>query len=107
MNEKLLEVIPVGRFNAIHLKDGALKMGVTEGGFKNLVRKARKDGAFILSDTCGYWQSDDRAEVQAFLDSMDKQAKSRFSSTKSMRNYISEVEGQLSIEDIDDTEDVD
>ena len=107
MNEKLLEVIPVGRFNAIHLKDGALKMGVTEGGFKNLVRKARKDGAFILSDTRGYWQSDDRAEVQAFLDSMDKQAKSRFSSTKSMRNYMSEVEGQLSIEDIDDTEDVD
>ena len=106
MNEKLLEVIPVGRFNAIHLKDGALKMGVTEGGFKNLVRKARKDGAFILSDTCGYWQSDDRAEVQAFLDSMDKQAKSRFSSTKSMRNYISEVEGQLSIEDIENTEDV-
>ena len=101
MNEKLLEVIPVGRFNAIHFKDGALKMGVTEGGFKNLVRKARKDGAFILSDTCGYWQSDDRAEVQAFLDSMYKQAKSRFSSTKSMRNYMSEVQGQLSIEDIE------
>lgn len=105
--EKMVElqkVIPIARENAIHLNEAARKMKISQDGFKRLVRMARKEGAFILSDSSGYWQSEDRAEIQEFIDSMEKQSKSRFSSVKSMRAYLNSIDGQMSIDDLEESE---
>ncbi len=90
----VLSVIPKGKENAIHQQELAKILGLNMWQVKKAIQKERRNGAVILSDQNGYWISDDKEEIKAFLVSMRKQAISRFNSTKAINNSLREIEGQ-------------
>lgn len=98
-NNALLEVLPIGRENAMHQKEIAERLGTKARRVKELVQQARKQGHQICSGSEGYWIAKNDAEMQRFLQSMRKQAIQRFETTKAMNNRMNDFEGQISLSD--------
>lgn len=96
----LLCVLPVGKENAIHQTDLAQKLGITPAAAKRMVRKARQAGLEILSGSEGYWLPQDNTERIAFKRLMQKQAISRFISSKPTRNALNKIAGQMELIDV-------
>lgn len=98
--ERLKEVIPIGKANAIHQEELARRLGVNPAGAKRIVRKARAAGMQIMSSQCGYWITDNDADMQAYFDMMRRQALSRLKTIKPVRNTLNETKGQISLSDV-------
>ncbi len=99
MNERLIQAIPKGKENAKHLQDLARELNRSTDTVKHMIRSARKEGVFILSDRSGYWISDNPTEIHAFIGSMTRQSTTRFASIKEFRAQMGTIEGQMSLEE--------
>lgn len=98
--EQLLQAIPIGEKNAIHMEQLAKRLGIDVSTLKRYIRQARREGADILSGTSGYWQSENNHEKKMWTRSMKKQALSRLATSKYMRHYLRDyIEGQANISD--------
>lgn len=76
---QLLSIIPYGKGNAIHAEDIARQLQLPTGGnqveARGLIRDAIQNGHIILSTpTFGYWQSNDKQEVQSYIQSLNERA---------------------------------
>lgn len=69
--------IPHGKNNAVHLEQLCSWTGAGSTTVKKAIQRARIQGEPILSERCGYWRSEDPAQVRAFLREMRLQARSR------------------------------
>lgn len=95
--ERLLDIIPNGKGNAIHLEELAFRLGVHPMVAKELIRKARIEGAHILSDTSGYWLSSVTSEMQDYVNRMRKHALSELFVIMPIVNALRESDGQIGI----------
>lgn len=94
---ELENIIPKGKNNAIHLEVLANRLGVNQGTAKNLVRSARRNGAFILSGINGYWYAENEQEKREFVLLMKKQAISRLVSIKAINRTLNTINGQYDL----------
>ena len=95
--ERILCAIPKGKCKAIHNGELAKQFGVSIHTIKKHIQEARMQGIPIVSDTSGYWITDDREELKAFIDSMEKQGKKRFKTIKALKRTLNDIEGQNSL----------
>lgn len=95
--EKLLCAIPKGKENAVHNDELAKQFGVSIHTIKKQVQDARNKKIPIVSDSHGYWLTDDRDEIKAFIGSMEKQGKKRLKTIKALKRTLNNIEGQNSL----------
>lgn len=93
----LLSAIPKGKRNAIHLETLANRLGLTPRDTKAVI-KAVRHSQIICSGQCGYWLPETRKECESFIAMMDKQAKSRFSTVKHIRNELKRISDQIALD---------
>jgi len=65
------------------------------------IANERAAGALICSRTSGkggYYLPADRAEVQDFINSMSSRARNTFKAVKAAREYLKQIDGQMSLE---------
>lgn len=98
--EILKAVIPIGKKNAIHLKELSEALGVKESVAKKYVQEARRKGSIICSGQVGYWIPESDTEIKSFASEQRKQALSRLKTTKPMRDSLKEYKGQISLSDV-------
>lgn len=95
--DKLTELIPTGRNNAIPMRDLATLLNVNERTIRLLVQKAREKGAPICSEwknRGGYYFPADEYEARAYL----RQQKARIRSAKAALNGITEYLQSFAVE---------
>ena len=76
--DELIEILPVGRSNAIIANQIALLLGYPQGGnqvkTRQLISHAIENGAIILSSSGrhpkGYWTSNDILDVTRYVESL-------------------------------------
>lgn len=95
--ERLLCAIPKGKENAVHNEELANQFGVSIGVIKKQIQEAREQEIPIVSAKDGYWQTDDREELQDFINSMEKQGKKRLKTIKALKRTLKGIEGQESL----------
>lgn len=88
MYEFLREYVPVGKENAIHLPELAERTRKNQRSLKILIRNARLEGIPILSDSTGYWISNDKEEQRAYLAMVTKDATSRMKTVSHLRKTL-------------------
>lgn len=86
LKEELLNCIPFGKKNSIHLLELSNLLHVSTRETKLQIQMARREGALILSAPCGYWQTHNPEEIQRFKRSMAGQAKQRMRSIARMKD---------------------
>ena len=96
MYEFLKEFIPVGKENAVHLPELAKLMRKNQRSLKILIRNARLEGMPILSDSSGYWISNDKEEQYAYVAVKTKDATSRLKTVSRLRKALRIPDGQTS-----------
>ncbi|MGN0680139.1 MAG: hypothetical protein ACI4JS_10790, partial [Oscillospiraceae bacterium] len=87
--ERLTELIPTGRNNAIPMKDVATLLNISERAVRVLVQKAREHGAPICSDwenRGGYFYPADTYEAMEYF----RQQKSRIKTARAALNGITQ-----------------
>lgn len=65
------------------------------------IAKERAEGALICSTTSGqggYYLPQSRDEVAEFINSMSNRAKNTFKAVKAAREYLKQIDGQMSLE---------
>lgn len=97
--ERILCAIPKGKDKAIHNEELAKQFGMSIHTIKKYIQDARMQGIPIVSDNSGYWITDDREELKAFIDSMQKQGKKRFKTIKALKCTLNDIEWQNSLLD--------
>ncbi len=94
--EELLNLIPSGRENAIHLTDLAKKLGLSIRRTQEKVYEARRSGAVILSDASGYFQPESHDEVVCFAGSYKRRMRTSRMNFKSTSAELKKFPGQIS-----------
>lgn len=95
------EILPKGKRRAVHMQEIADRLNINPASVKNIVRKLRKMGVAICSDTNGYWIASNTLEMQKYTEREQAIALSKMQTVKALRNN-KEIEGQISITDNDD-----
>ena len=64
---RVIELIPEGRENAIHMKELAILLEVDERFIRHAISDARKSGVLVLSNDCdGYFFSNNEEDLKTF-----------------------------------------
>ncbi len=89
--QQLLSILPNSRQTAIHAIDIARGLGLPITGnqveTRQLIREAIQAGHTIVSNTSvGYWLSSNKAEIQAYIDSLESRANDTFSRANELKN---------------------
>ena len=100
--EKIVELIPKGKENAIHQKKLAKLTGVTPARIKSLVRIARRDNIPICSCYDGYYLPKNKQELDDFIKKHEKTARSYFVTLKELKASQKQIDGQMSIDEVAD-----
>ena len=82
------KIMPKSEAEARYCQDLAKNCGVAEITFKRMVKRARLNGVPIVSSNKGYWIADNLREFDVFADKMKRQAVSRFTITKAVREAL-------------------
>lgn len=90
---------PKGRENALHQKELANILDLEPQHIKELAQKGRTYGIPILSDSCGYWISDNIEEIQAFIKKQEKYGRTCFRSVKPLKRLLNVLNGQKTIDE--------
>ena len=96
---RILELIPEGRENAVSLAYLAEMLSFNERTIKRYISEIRKNGTPIVGDQYGYYRPANREELQWYYRIFRKRGLTALSSISSARRELQEVPGQLEIED--------
>lgn len=96
---RILELIPKGRENAVSLHYLAEMLNISERTIKKHVSHIRKKGTPIVGDQFGYYKPANREELQWYYRIFRKRGLTALSSISSARRDLQEVPGQLSIDE--------
>lgn len=97
---QITDYIRHGKDNAIHLQDLSAELGCSPETIKAEIRKARRDGALILSASCGYWLAESPEEMQKYIEMMRRQAISRLFTIKPIKTALNQIDGQINVSDV-------
>lgn len=91
----LINYIPTGRANAITRQELVRLTGMTDRAIRREIKKLNQEGIPILSSSrgCGYWLSDDTAEIEAYIKEIDSRRKSLYLSSAALRNELNRRKG--------------
>lgn len=95
----IAKYFPKGRDNALHQKEIADIHDIEPQDVKELAKKGREYGLPVLSDSCGYWISNDDEEIRSFVKSHEKYGRTCFKTVKALKQSLKVVKGQKTIED--------
>lgn len=95
---ELLAFIPKGMQNAIHMRDLAVKLGITERSVRAAVKETREKGITICSLACGYWIPETKQEREVYVAMMDKQSKSRQVTIKHTKKELRKMPDQMELD---------
>lgn len=86
----LLDYIPFGKENAITRQELVRLTGLDDRTIRNEIKRLNREGVPILSSshTCGYWQSDDVKELEAYIKETDSRRTSLYYSTLELRKEL-------------------
>ena len=93
--ELIVQSIPVGKENALHLNVIAAEWNVSQTAAKAMIRQARMQGAKVCSSKSGYWIAANDEDIRAFLESHRIHALSCFKTEKALRHNLNEIKGQM------------
>ncbi len=90
----IAELLKEGKQNRTSLQEIMSLTGFTDiRAFRKQLADERKQGAIILScPEGGYWKPENRREVEMYVETMSKEAKSIFYMLKPARQYLKETE---------------
>lgn len=97
---RILELIPEGRENAVSLAYLADLLQVNERTVKKYVSMIRIQGTPIIGDVCGYYKPADRSELQWYFHLFHKRGITSLRSISSARRDLQDVPGQLTLEEL-------
>lgn len=100
-----ITVLPFGEENAIHQKELAKKLDMTPDQVKVSIREARICGVEICSSGAGYYIPKNDLERRKFVNLQTKHAGTRFKTSKAMRKNLSNIKGQMTIDDTEEKTD--
>lgn len=66
MYNSISDYIPTERQNAIKGKELCNMLNLNEREMRQLIEKERLNGVPIVADNCGYWITDDPAEIEHY-----------------------------------------
>lgn len=97
------ELLKRGKENAITTEEliRACNFSCRRELTKQIMRE-RAAGALICSTTAGqggYYLPQSREEVTEFINSMSNRAKNTFKAVKAAREYLKQIDGQMSLDD--------
>lgn len=86
----LIEFIPVGRTNALPMRDLAAQLNVTSREVRALVQRERENGAPICSDfeNGGYYMPNDTAEAQRYYRTQSARIKTARAALNGVKKYL-------------------
>lgn len=96
--------IPKGRENAIDYYELMDKWGLTKRGVRNKLHQLSKqdngDGFILIrsSNWCGFYKTDDRAEIEAYRQEVLNRARHTFAPFRKIDRILGHDENQLVIE---------
>ena len=98
----LFELLAVGKENAIPSRDLCKALQLRDvRELRLIVQRERQAGAVILSSEKGYFLPGCKSEVEKFIRTTDKKARSTMYCMKSAKKYLKDLEavenGQMSI----------
>ena len=93
----LLNRIPVGRDNAVHMKDLSAQLGVDDRTIRAWINSARNAGYMILSGNEGYWRSDNTSEIKGSYRRRRRMAMAILRTEREPRRVLSGTEGQITM----------
>lgn len=101
---KVPPALPIGAENAISAPMLAKRLGCNRRQLRQLIEWERDAGAVILSDSHGYYRPADgetgREELIVFVGSMTSRAISILNSTRSARQALGVLPGQVEFDDM-------
>ena len=97
IERNILELLEACKGGYIHLSTLCNEVNETKSNVKRAVQSLRKQGYTIISNSNGYKLTEDREEIQQFLDSMKRQAVTRFASVKQIAKDFKTDSEQISI----------
>ena len=100
MNNFWSMVLPYGEENAIHQKDLAKRLDMKPDKLKASIKAARINGIEICSTHAGYFLPKDDYERRRFVIMQEKQAKTRFKTSKAIRKSLCETKGQMEMAEV-------
>ncbi|MDD6070107.1 MAG: hypothetical protein PUC12_04735 [Clostridiales bacterium] len=99
----IYELLKVGKANATTTKELMEITGLNARGITKEVSKERSEGNIICSVSSGnggYYLPETKEEVEEFYRLMCKRAISHFKAAKSARQYLQQMDGQITFEGI-------
>lgn len=93
----ILELLEACKGGYIHLNTLCNEVNETRSVIKKAVQSLRKQGHTIISNSNGYKLTEDKDEIKQFLESMKRQAVTRFVSVKQIAKDFKANSEQLSI----------
>ena len=89
--QELINSIPTGQENAIHLETLCKKWGCSSQKAKKLIRAARFEGMKICSGKDGYWIARSNIEGELFINGLRKQGYERLKTARAVNNSFKDV----------------
>ncbi len=96
---RILELIPKGRENAVNLAYLANILHISERTVKKYISEIRICGTPIIGDQHGYYKPADRSELEWYYHIFRKRGLTALRSISSARRKLQEVPGQLSVDE--------
>lgn len=86
----ILDYIPFGKENAVTRQELVKLTGLDDRTIRNEIKRLNREGIPILSSshTCGYWLSNDVAELEAYIRETDSRRESLYYSTLELRKEL-------------------
>lgn len=94
MQQRIYDLLPVGKEHAISMKNLAKEVGTTERNLRKLILQERKSELLILSSSSGYFLPGSEEEIDDFIRVTKKAAMSKLTALKAARKYKRELRGQ-------------
>lgn len=105
--DTLLTLIPAGKEQAVSGPVLAERAGyLDERSLRAAIAKARAAGEIICSGGCGYYRPENMDEIMEYVQMMERHAKSCFIAIRSARARLTQISGQMYVEDLDTGADV-
>lgn len=94
--KELVEIIPIGRVNAIRSEELARLIGVASvRQLQDIIASARLQGYLICSGCgAGYWRPANRDELRSFVQTTEARALNTLKACRGAKERLAQTEGQ-------------
>lgn len=107
MSMILYDFLPLGKKNGVKAETLIALFGLkSDRELRHLVQQEREQGALIVSDNNGYYRPATQGELIECVRRYTAMAKAIYAIAKLARKHLESCEGQISMFDIQDSEDM-